>query len=138
MHDIDYEKLDARVESQVRRVSTGLRTVLLILSILLAIATVLLAGLGVSSYYRMDAVMLVLMIGSFGQVFLHVIGLLIERSGLLETVRARMTVQELERYEAYKALRAAKAKRALDADEDYVELSDDGEWVPVGREQKRR
>ncbi|HRL14741.1 MAG TPA: hypothetical protein PKX07_22860 [Aggregatilineales bacterium] len=138
MHDIDYEKLDARVESQVRRVSTGLRTVLLILSILLAIATVLLAGLGVSSYYRMDAVMLVLMIGSFGQVFLHVIGLLIERSGLLETVRARMTVQELERYEAYKALRAAKAKRALDADEDYVELSDDGEWVPVEREQKRR
>lgn len=138
MHDIDYEKLDARVESQVRRVSTGLRLALMILSILLAIAMVLLAGLGVSNYYSRDAVMLVVVFGSFGQVFLHLIGLLIERSGLLENVRARMTVQELERYEAYKALRAAKAKRALDADEDYVELSDDGEWVPVGREQKRR
>jgi hypothetical protein len=138
MHDIDYEKLDARVESQVRRVRTGLRLTLMILSILLAIATVLLAGLGVSNYFSTDAVMLVLIFGSFGQVFLHLIGLLIERSGLLETVRGRMTVQELERYEAYKALRAAKAKRALDADEDYVELSDDGEWVPVAREQKRR
>jgi hypothetical protein len=139
MSDIDFEKLDERVEGHVRRVNSGLRVALLVLSIMLAIATVLLAGLGVSNnLFSTDAVMLVLMFGSFGQVFLHLLGLLIERSGLLQTVRARMTVQELERYEAYQALRAAKAKRDMGLDDDYVELSDDGELIPARRREQRR
>jgi hypothetical protein len=139
MSDIDFEKLDERVEGHVRRVNSGLRVALLVLSIMLAIATVLLGGLGVSNnLFSTDAVMLVLMFGSFGQVFLHLLGLLIERSGLLQTVRARMTVQELERYEAYQALRAAKAKRDMGLDDDYVELSDDGELIPARRREQRR
>jgi hypothetical protein len=148
MDNIDYHELNERVEQALERRKNITRIAMYATSVFIFVLFVVLAWLIASGVLdaatvtnpdmdNVTAAMILLTIGGFMTLVFNGIGMLVETKGFEKQMRSQVLVEQFG--DNLQELATMKRKRFTERleDEAIVEISDDGELIPV-EERKRQ
>jgi hypothetical protein len=145
---MDYEELNERVEQALERRKNLMRIAMYATSVFIFVLFVVLAWLIASGSLdaatvtkpdmdNVTAAMILLTIGGFTTLVFNGIGMLVETKGFEKQIRKEVLVEQFG--DNLQELATMKRKRSEErlTDETVMEISDDGELIPV-EERKRQ